>query len=324
MSTEARERGGLGHDAVFYSDEEELVATAVRFVRDGVARGEVVLVNTGDHPVTPLLGAMFAGEKQVVVADRSPYQTPAGALDNYRRTMDRGLAAGARGFRAMGHIDLAAGSLPWQEWLRYEAAVNRVFAGYPLRTLCPYDTRSLSGPVATAMRRAHPGLVDRAGWRPNPEYVEPERLVREPGLRPPPHPLELGPPRMVLDAHEDLDDLRMEVHAATLFTDLPRRRVDEFASAVVEVTDNALTHGRPPVDLRLWASSVAVVCTVTDRGPGIADPLRGYARPRNPAEGLGMWAVRHLCDVVDYGPTEAGFTVRLMSSVGVGEPLRGP
>jgi anti-sigma regulatory factor (Ser/Thr protein kinase) len=65
------------------------------------------------------------------------------------------------------------------------------------------------------------------------------------------------------------------------------------------------------VVLRLWAADATVVCTVTDQGPGIADPLAGYARPRHPSEGLGLWATRQLVDVLDYEQAHDGFTVRL-------------
>lgn len=311
MLSGARASPGFRHDALFYSDEATLLAAAVPFVRDGVARDEVVLVNTGTHPVTTLLRAMFEDADQVVFAAAPVYSTPAGALGEYRRTMDAGLAAGVRGYRAMGFIDLDASPLPWQEWLRYEAAVNRVFADYPFRTLCPYDTRAVPGHVADAMLRAHGGLVDRTGSRPNPSYVDPADLVREDSLRTPRHPLENGSPRMVLRAHENIDDLSMEIHAATMFTDLSRRKVDDFVSAVVEVVGNALRHGVRPVDLRLWASSVAVVCTVTDRGEGVSDPFAGYDRPRDPSAGLGLWAARQLCDVLDFERTDDGFTVRL-------------
>jgi anti-sigma regulatory factor (Ser/Thr protein kinase) len=77
------------------------------------------------------------------------------------------------------------------------------------------------------------------------------------------------------------------------------------------VVSNAHEHGRAPVTLRLWAADAAVVCTVTDRGPGIDDPLVGYARPRDPSEGLGLWAARQLCDVLDYERGAEGFAVRI-------------
>lgn len=301
----------LQHDGIFYDDESDFVETVVPFIRDGVEAGEVVMVNTVTHPVTPLLRAMFAGEEQVRVADRAVYSTPAAALDGYRRTMEQGLAQGAVGYRAVGFIDFQRTHLPWQEWLRYEAAVNRVFADLPFRTICPYDVTEVPAPVVEAIRSAHTGLVGPEGRRLNEGYVDPAALVVRDGLVTPPHPLQSTAPRMVLEPGDDLDDLRMEVYSAVVFSALPRRRVDDFVSAVAEVVANAHRHAGPPVRLRLWASDGAMVCTVTDPGGGIADPLAGYARPTDPSQGLGLWAARQLVDVLDFDRTPEGFTVRV-------------
>lgn len=301
----------LQHDAIFYDDESTLAAAAASFVRGGVEQGEMVLVNTGTDPVTSLLSAMFSGEDQVVFAEGPVYSTPAAALDDYRRTMERGLATGALGYRAIGFVDFENSPLPWQEWLRYEAAVNRVFADFPFQTLCPYDTSKVSEEIIDAMKRAHTGLVEPDGWHRNDDYLAPERLVLEDGLVTPPHPLQASPPRMVLQPEEELTDLRMEVYAATMFTSLPAQTVDDLVAAVGEVVANAHKHGRPPVVLKLWATDDTVVCTVSDQGPGIDDPLLGYARPRDPSEGLGLWAARQLCDLLDFQRGPEGFTVRV-------------
>lgn len=311
--TVARESTGLQHDGIFYDDETTLAAAATSFIRDGIAAGELVMVNTGDHPMSPMLRALFCAEPQVVFPRHAVYATPAGTLDGYRRMLEKGMAEGVRGFRVMGFIDLDQGRLPWQEWLRYEAAVNHVLQEFPVRTLCPYDVTAASSEVIDALVRAHHGIVDESGRRPNPAYVDPTDLVTEPALRTPPHPLQEQHPRMVLQPDGDLQALRMELYAATMFTELPRLQVDDLVSAVTEVVDNAHRHGTQPVTLSLWAADRAVVCTVADRGPGFDDPLAGFARPRDPSEGVGLWGVRQLVDVFDCERTDAGFSVRLAS-----------
>lgn len=301
----------IQHDAIFYDDESAFAPAAVSFVRRGIERGEVVMVNTGVNPITALLRAVFEGEEQVVFAERPMYSTPAGALDGYRRTMERGLASGVKGYRAMGFIDFQSSKLPWQEWLRYEAAVNRVFREFPFRTLCPYDVTTIKPETADGILRAHTGLVEESGWRENDDYVEPEKLVVADGNLTPPLPIQESSPRMVLEADDDLMGLRLEIYAATMFTALTRLQVDDFVKAVGETVANAHRHGEQPVLLRLWASDDTIVCTVTDQGRGIDDPLAGYARPRHPSEGLGLWATRQLVDIFDYERTPEGFTVRL-------------
>ena len=140
MSARVHQHAALQHNAIFYDAPADLTTAAERFVREGLEAGEVVLVNSGSNPVTEALSAVYGDEKRVVFAESPVYGRPVSVIDAYKRIMDRGLAAGVPGYRAMGFIDFDNADLPWQEWLLYEAAVNRVFADYPFRTLCPYDT----------------------------------------------------------------------------------------------------------------------------------------------------------------------------------------
>jgi anti-sigma regulatory factor (Ser/Thr protein kinase) len=311
---------GLEHGVFFHDTDDDLTAAAVHFVRDGVERGEQVLVNTEPLPVTGLLRAMFSGEEQVRFSDTAAYTKPVSVVDSYRRIMDRGLADGVTGFRALGHIDFAATHLPWQEWLRYEAAVNRVFADYPLRTLCPYDTREVGADIVAGMEAAHPSVLVDGRLQASPAYLEPDTLLRRPECLTPADPAQHEQPTLSLPV-VDAAALPLELSPSTLASDLARADVDDFARAVVEVASNALVHGAPPVGLRLWARPDRLVCVVSDAGSGIADPLYGFARrPRGPAgaappsgSGLGLWAARQLVDVLDYARGAGGFEVRLVS-----------
>lgn len=315
-------RSRLRHDAFFYAGEDELAATVVPFVREGVERGEVVLVNTEGNPVTGLLKAVFTDEPSVRFAEGA-YAKPVSVIDRYQRAMGRGSRPEAAGFRAVGYIDFDRGHLPWREWLRYEAVSNRVFADYPLRALCPYSTDDLAPEIVAAMRSAHPTLLEGGRQKHNPEYVEPASLVVRPDLRTPPDPVQAAEPTLELADVRDLRTLRMDVYPAMFLTRVPRDGVDDFVKAVGEVATNAWTHGARPVRLRLWVAPDRLVCTVTDQGPGVHDPLRGYARPGQGSsrpspegttrEGLGLWAARQLVDVLDYERTDEGFTVRLVT-----------
>lgn len=320
MPPAARPATGLVHDAFFYDREDALLATAVPFVRDGVERGETVLVATGPSPVTALLRALFAEEENVLFPDGS-YERPVSVIDGYKRTMDHGLAGDVRGYRSIGPLEVGAGPLPWTEWLRYEAAFDRVFAHYPLRTLCAYDTRRLATEAAAGLRTVHPSLVEDGRRLVNKEYVDPRELVRRPEYTERLDPGRQDPPLLQLDDVTDVRALRIELYPAMIVTELDRSRVDDLVKAVCEVARNALQHGEAPVRVSLWVGTDRLVGTVTDQGPGIADPLLGYARSIGSAttrslstrDGLGLWAARQLCDVLDYQHTDDGFTVRLIA-----------
>lgn len=315
--SESTRTAGLQHDALFYDDDRTLASAAVSFVREGVERGEQVFVAFDQHPIQPLLTAVFRGEPGVVFTHRDRDSRPVQLLDQYQRTMDDGLRRGARRFRAIGYLDLADSDLEWAEWLRYEAA----FAGlgqYPLHALCTWDTRKVTPQQVAAFRSAHPCLVGEDGPRPNPEYVDPVELVGRPEHRPSPDPAQQGRPHFENVVGPDLRHLQVEIYPVALSSALSRVKIDDFVKAVGAVVDNAHQHGKGPVCLRLWVQPHRLVGTVTDHGPGIADPFLGYLQPpRNvpgqpaPAGGLGLWAARQLCDTLDYGASADGFTVRL-------------
>jgi anti-sigma regulatory factor (Ser/Thr protein kinase) len=311
----------LRHDALFYGSEEELAAAAVPFVREGVEHGETVLVNTWTLPVTRLLRAVFSGEPLVQFATAEVYSSPTAVLDRLQRSLERAVASRSPGVRAIGYIDLACGRLPWQEWVRYEAAVNRYLADYPLQTLCPYDLRVLNGSALAGIQSAHPVRIEAGRRTASEEYVDPTELAGRPEYAAPPDPLQETVPHVELSGFTNLQALWMDLYPALLSSSIPARKVDDYVKAVGEVAMNAVAHGGERVSLRLWTAPDRVVCTVTDSGAGIVDPLLGYARMSRAstpgtapgAGGLGIWAARHLCDLLDYHADAEGFTVRLVS-----------
>ena len=115
----------------------------------------------------------------------------------------------------------------------------------------------------------------------------------------------------------DLRGLRRDLAARAADASLPagsEPALEDFLLAVDEMTTNALRHGRPPVDLRLWADEKRLVCTVTDRGAGLQDPFIGYGPAHGDdlsLGGMGLWLARQLCDHVDITVADDGVRVRL-------------
>ena len=326
MSLPVQQGAGLRHGALFYADDGALLETAVRFASDSIDRGEMVLVTTGPGVVSTVLGELFAGEERLVVPDVTFYDTPASAVEQYRRVMAEGVAAGVPGFSAVGRIDFEASPLPWTEWVRYEAVVNRVFADHPFNTLCLYDVRVDSTPLLEAMHRTHP-VRDFTAVAGEPQYPRPGYstwldVFSDERYRSPADPVEVLAPQLEALDVGSLEEVRLELASRALHSGLSRRAVDDFVVAAGQVVDNAVAHGSGSVRLRLWAVEDRLVATVTDRGPGIEDPAAGYLRPlrtpggkqqREAEAGLGLWAARQLCHVLDYGHDDDGFTVRLVS-----------
>lgn len=81
---------------------------------------------------------------------------------------------GAPRVRVVGQVPDPATGARWDGWVRYEAAVNQLYAPFDVWGLCPYDTRSTPGHVLADVERTHAHLAEPDGrHRPNPRYTPP-------------------------------------------------------------------------------------------------------------------------------------------------------
>ena len=92
-----------------------------------------------------------------------------------------------------------------------------------------------------------------------------------------PDPLEATAPAIDVSGTIDLPRLREDVRGLFAGSAARPETVQGFVSAVSEATTNAVTHGWPPVRVRVWSTRHRSVCTVLDHGDGIDDPCRGGA-----------------------------------------------
>ena len=131
-----------------------------------------------------------------------------------------------------------------------------------------------------------------------------------------PDPLEATAPAIDVSGTIDLPRLREDVRGLFAGSAARPETVQGFVFAVSEATTNAVTHGWPPVRVRVWSTRDRSVCTVLDHGDGIDDPFTGYAPRRNGnsrADSRGLWMARQLCDVVSACRAPGAFTVRIIS-----------
>jgi serine/threonine-protein kinase RsbW len=92
--------------------------------------------------------------------------------------------------------------------------------------------------------------------------------------------------------------------------------------AVNELLTNAVRHGGGTGRLALWRVDSAVVCEVTDTGPGLPAGLSdGPARPvADQAGGWGLWLAEELTDTFEMSTGTGGTTVRISSRTSLTEP----
>lgn len=307
------------HHALFYASPQELLTTAVPFLRAGLNGDEVTVLVCRDELNELLTDGLGADPRLVVLSPDRFYTTAAGAVAGFRELVRQHMTAGARRVRVVGEVTFGAEPAQWAEWTRFEAAVNVALAECSLWNVCAYDTTLLPEQVLTDASQSHPYLLGPES-RLNDGYTSPEQILRA-LVADEPDPVQAGTPLLDvpdLTSLSQLGVLREQVRLTAAVAGASEWRQNDLMIAVNEVATNGLRHGRPPVRVRVWAAPDRLVCTVTDHGHGFDDPLVGY-RPAT-GEALrhtagGLWLTRQCCDQVDMTRTADGFTVRLVQSL---------
>jgi hypothetical protein len=280
------------------------------------------------------------------------YDRPVSVMRSKRELFTAHLTDGASQIRVASeapHPDVGG---PWDGCARYEAAINRAYAEFPLWGLCADDTRITPGPVLDDVARTHPHLATVNGCWINPRYQDPaEFLPRRPPSQADPVKTASPPVIELMDptpaaardtVHTNMtrpDTVRPDTvrpdptvpstlqitapQAAPPQRDTPPldpSDIQHLVVAVSEAVTNVVTHGRPPVRFRLWSTPDRIVATVTDRGDGPADPFAGLLPVSDTCSGgLGLWLTHQLCGHVTLDTTDDGFTIRFV----VGTPRPG-
>jgi anti-sigma regulatory factor (Ser/Thr protein kinase) len=312
----AAERVCSGHAAAVVRSHEELLATALPWLRAGLSGGDLTVLSCDEETAALLRdrlgpdGAALVSEPRVSLRGVRPPD----ALISLRRLLDRAADSPSGTLRVLGLPDFGAGPRDWRETQRYESVLNRLLAGDRVEALCVYDSRRLPQEVAASARSTHPRLLVDGVPIENPAYRRPEDYV--PGLPMPREPVEREEPVYAVSGAPTLADLRHQI-AAVLAAQVPdREQREDLHLAVSEIAANAFRHGTPPVSARVWASADWIVCTVTDRGTGFHGELSGF-QPAHGDDlsrgGMGLWLARKLWDHVDLLSGPDGLTVRLSS-----------
>ncbi len=298
------------HEALFYDGSREFHAAALSFIRDGLARGEPVMVAVSAAKITGLRRSLGADAGRVRFADMAQIGTnPARIIPAWRAFVSEHAGAG-RPVRGIGE-PAWAGRSPAEliECQAHEALLNRAFAGSPpWWLLCPYDTRGLSPAVITDAQRSHP-VIRRGGvGRPSPSYGGfelSEALVGQPLPEPaaPTEALSFGP--------ESLAAVRQFVAGHAAEAGLGPAATGDLVLAVNELATNSVRHGGGAGTVRSWRNGDALICEVSDRGR-LGDLLVGREAPDTGAErGRGLWLVNQLCPLVQIRSSATGTVVRL-------------
>jgi anti-sigma regulatory factor (Ser/Thr protein kinase) len=301
---------GLRHSALVYDRDDELLDAAVPFLREGVEGGETTVLSVSDREQPLILGALGDTSGVTVV----PAWPPGAAFKTLRQNhqlISKEAGHESAPTRILGEVPSTNEAVPWGSWVRYETAINHVYADLPVSMLCPYDRRTTPSWVLDDVESTHP-FYAVAPDQPasNTGFLDPTAFLDDLAAR------DLDPIESEAPTLELFDQLpgtsRRSVAAMAESTELDRVSIEALALAVGEVTTNAVVHGRPPVVLRAWALPDRVVVSVLDHGGGPADPFVGMLPlDTAPSGGPGLHVVYQTCSLVTMSRTNSAFSVHL-------------
>jgi two-component system nitrate/nitrite response regulator NarL len=172
---------GCRHEALVYSSTDELAAGTLPFIRQGLERGDHLLVVLREMGRTVLQEALGRDAARIEFADAFAwYQSPEHAFQGYSRYLDEHLEGEASRVRVVAEViwpqDSAAADVAG--WKRYEAGISAAMAAVPVSFVCGYDTQELPAGIIMDARRTHPVLRTAEGARPSAQYSPPDAFVR--------------------------------------------------------------------------------------------------------------------------------------------------
>jgi serine/threonine-protein kinase RsbW len=116
--------------------------------------------------------------------------------------------------------------------------------------------------------------------------------------------------------------LRHAVASCSAAAGLTGERLDDFVVAANELLTNAVRHGGGLGRVAIWRADGAVVCEVSDSGPGLSGERP--AHPVRPAAdqpgGWGLWLAEELTDSFDLTTGNGGTRVRISSRTSLKQP----
>ena len=312
----------LRHEALIHGSEDEFLAAALPFLRDGLAAGEPTIVGLARPLERLVVEALGSAEGITFLDAEAHFAHPCTAMRLNGERFSAHAEGGAARVRLLGELPHGGGGDRWWRWSCYEAVLNHAYAGLPLWALCPYDRRTTPAHVLDDVERTHPHLVGPGGAsRPSARYRDPATFLAG-RCRGALDPLE-GTAAAVDLIDPALHAARRAVAGLARARGLDRAGRDDLDRAVGEVVANAASHGRPPVRVRAWSAPDRIVVAVRDAGTGPADPFAGVLpAPESPGGAArGLAAVFASSDRVALSREPDGFTVRILVRTPLGRSL---
>ena len=299
----------LTHAALLYESDDQFLDTAIPFLRQGLDSGQPTVLCLGGAERQLILDELGSAVGLTEIPAWSS-STPFATLRSNHRLISEHTSKASSHVRILGEVPYRDNPAAWVGWIRYETAVNQLFADLAVSMLCPYNRRMTHSTVLDDIVRSHQFLCPEGRGHRNPKFVEPTKFLDDLAARDL-DPIENEPPAITL--HDQRPTVsRAAVGALADAASFDPSVVEDLVLALGEVVTNAIVSGRPPVVVRVWAPPDRIVVTVEDHGPGPDDPFVGMLPATGTRYGgLGLHIVYQLCGLVTLSRHPSGFTVHL-------------
>jgi anti-sigma regulatory factor (Ser/Thr protein kinase) len=311
---------GFVHSALIYHSQEEYLDFVVRFVVDGLAMDEAVLVALPGDKLALLHDAVH-GAGAALPADLHMADITEVARNPSRLMAMEGSFAAKHSDRRVRIVSQLAWPGRTEDELvacsEHEALVNAALEGYQATVLCLYDASRLDDDVLTDTRATHPVLWKCGAPHRSAEYAPDDVLAR--CNRPlPGHP---GAVTYMVRTSSDLRPARSFAVSYAGWIGLSQDGTDDLQLIATELATNSLMYTDGACRLAFWRNDEHLVCEARDTGR-LDDPLAGRLEPGSsgPAS-RGLFLVNAMSDLVRTHTTSTGTTIRAYLRLG---PSPGP
>jgi anti-sigma regulatory factor (Ser/Thr protein kinase) len=299
------ENTGMRHSALVYESQDEYVARAVAFLREGLEAGEGGVVGNTRSGLAAMREALGPDAARVTFVDvGAAYTRPARTFAAYHKVYAEELRKAAS-VRVISDVQFGPEPAEWELWIGYEALMNQAFAHLPTWAMCTYNANGLPDRLLEAVWRTHPEVVADNTWRKSDHFEDPTDLLRR--IAPVPEPL---PELRSISFGRDAETLRVALARELAAEKVTDAKTLDMLLAATEVATNAAYHGGGVKDVRVGRANGRFVCEIVDRGGGFDDPTAGYVPPRK-GIGSGLWVARQLTWRIEFFRSPQGFTARM-------------